>query len=279
MNKDKYIEIAKERFNGKALDIVLKQINLFYENIEISKNKYVVGNDVFLEKGTFIHGIFGGLDNFDYTVQNGFISVDFTDVPRANKIMNSVGMWNIQDNCLLKDYINLYSGFTISYLLGRGPGAKKVSELVPYHKFDEFTERINNDEEVWSYSGEQTKEVRFIPSLVSDKRQIAFILNMKSDYARELAKADVWNLDYDEEMLIPFIDTRYYSNFLEDRKNRTVLTTNRESQIMFGLPISLVEGILVGRKFENDESVLNYIKSKLPDCYICNLDGKVVVGN
>ena len=48
---------------------------------------------------------------------------------------------------------------------------------------------------------------------------------------------------------------------------------------MFGLPISLVEGVFVGRNIENNKESLNYIKSKLPDCYICNLDGKVIVGN
>ena len=27
---------------------------------------------------------------------------------------------------------------------------------------------------------------------------------------------------------------------------------------------------------EKDNNSLNYIKSKLPDCYICNLGGKVI---
>lgn len=27
---------------------------------------------------------------------------------------------------------------------------------------------------------------------------------------------------------------------------------------------------------EKDNNSLNYIKSKLPNCYICNLDGKVI---
>ena len=48
---------------------------------------------------------------------------------------------------------------------------------------------------------------------------------------------------------------------------------------MFGLPSSLIEGVFVGRKIEQDKEALNYIKSKLPDCYICNLDGKVIIGN
>ena len=189
-------------------------------------------------------------------------------------------MWNIKADMYLKDYINQYSGFTITYSIGRGPSAKMISELVPYHQFDQVTEKINNNEEIWSYHGEQTKEVRFIPSLVSNKRQIAFILNMESDYAKKLAYNDVWNIEFDEETIKPFLDERYADKFINnDRLNRNSTTTDRESAIMFGLPIILVEGVFVGRQIENDSQALEYIKSKLPDCYICNLDGKVIVEN
>ena len=185
-NKDKYINNAINRFSGNARDILLKQIELFYDvDNQVTKNRYNIGDDVKLKKGTFIHGIFGELENFDFTIENGFISTDFTSEARPNKINNSVGMWNIQDDMMLKEYINQYSGFTISYSIGRGPGSKTISKLIPYHKFDEITEEINNNDEIWSYWGEQTKEVRFIPSLVSNKRQIAFILNMDSDYAKK----------------------------------------------------------------------------------------------
>lgn len=279
--KDKYIKDINKRFKGKAKDILLKQVDLFYrDNQDIIKNKYSVGEDVKLKKGTFIHGIFGELDNFDYTINNGFIAVDFTDQERANKISNSVGMWNIQEDILLKDYINLYSGFTITYSIGRGPEATNVSELIPYHKFDEVTEKINDNDDIWMYWGNKTKEVSFIPSLVSNKRQIAFILNMESNYAKELTYNDVWNLDFDREVLENFLDYRYVDKFIDnERFNRDASTTNRESAIMFGLPPTLIEGVFVGRKLEKDKKALNYIKEKLPDCYICNLDGKVIVGN
>lgn len=280
-NKDKYINDVIARFSGNAKNILLRQIELFYDNDnQIAKNKYNIGEDVKLKKGTFIHGIFGELENFDFVVGNGFISTDFTSEVRPNKISNSVGMWNIQKDMMLKEYINQYSGFTISCSIGRGPGAKTISKLIPYHKFDEITEEINNNDEIWSYWGEQTKEVRFIPSLVSNKRQIAFILNMDSDYAKKLAYNDVWNLDFDRETLISFLDYRYAEKFINvDRLTRDASTTDRESAIMFGLPINLVEGVFVGRKIERDDNALNYIKSKLPDCYICNLDGKVIVSN
>ena len=280
-NKDKYINNVINKFSGNAREILLKQIELFYDvDNQITKNRYNIGDDVKLKRGTFIHGIFGELENFDFTVENGFISTDFTSEARPNKINNSVGMWNIQDNMMLKEYINQYSGFTISYSIGRGPGSKTISKLIPYHKFDEITEEINNNDEIWSYWGEQTKEVRFIPSLVSNKRQIAFILNMDSDFAKKLAYNDVWNLDFDKETLMSFLDYRYVEKFInEDRIKRDVVTTDRESAIMFGLPINLVEGVFVGRKIEKDNKALEYIKSKLPDCYVCNLDGKVIISN
>lgn len=279
LNQQEYIEYAKKTFKGKALELVLKNIELFYDDTVVEcLKKYSVGDEVKLSKGTFIHGIPGILDSFDWIIENGFLAIDFTGNSEGkNKIKNSIGMWNIKNDMLLKDYINSYSGVTITYTIGRGPEAKNISELVPYHKFDEFTEKINNDEEIWTYWGEKTKEVTFLPSLVSDKRQIAFILNMESDYAKEMAKADVWNTELDEETLTEFLDYRYFPKFINLRFDRDATTTDRESAIMFGLPVKLVEGVFVGRKIENDKFSLDYIKSKLPNCYICNLDGKVIV--
>jgi len=277
MNKEKYIEYAKKTFQGKALELVLNNIELFYEKKEIKKNKYHVGEEVKLKKGTYMHGILGLLDNFDWIVENGFISNDFTEENIHNKIRHSIGMWVIQKDCLLQDYIKEYSGFTITYTIGRGPGSKEVTKLIPYHKFDEETEKINDDESIWMYWGDQTKEIRFMPSLVANKRQIAFILNMESDYAKEMIKKDVWNIELVEEELKEFLDYRYYENFLKERVNRTAQTTDRESAIMFGLPSSLIEGVLVGRKLEQDKDSLKHIKEKLPDCYICNIDGRIIV--
>ena len=278
--KEKYLKVAEDKFTGKALEIVKEQIELFYDDDqEIIKTKYETGDDVLLKKGTFMHGIFGMLDNFDFTLDNGFISVDFTEENRQNKICNSVGFWNIQEDVLLKDYINEYSGITLTYTIGRGPEAKEEQIMVPYHKFDEVVEKINNDENIWTYWGEKTKEVSFIPSLVSEKRQIAFILNTESEYAKKLLKNDIWDPSLDYDILEPFLDYRYYPKFKDIRLNRDKTTTDRESAIIFGLPACLIEGVFVGRKLEQDKKSLDYIKSRLKDCYICNLDGKVIIGN
>ena len=74
----------------------------------------------------------------------------------------------------------------------------------------------------------------------------------------------------------PFINEWYYERFLNDRKNKDDFFTDRESAIIFGLPSCFIEGVLVGRKYESDEKMLSKIKELLPDCYICNLDGKVI---
>lgn len=279
-DKEKYLQDVNNRFNGEVKKILESQIELFYDNSKvILKNKYKLGEDVKLAKGTFLHGIPGLLDNFDWIVENGFIANEFTKGESYKKIKNSIGMWNIKNDCLLRDYIIDYSGFTITYTLGRSPDSEKVSRLIPYHKFDEETEKINNDENIWMYYGDQTKEVRFLPSLVSDRRQIAFILNMDSEYAKKMAFADIWNLDISDNLLSPFLDYRYNDKFLDERKNKNASTTDRESSIMFGLPASLIEGVLVGRKIEHEKESLDYIKKRLPECYICNLDGKVIVDN
>ena len=278
--KEKYIEYAKSTFKNRALELVLNQIEMFYKDEKINRTRYSSGDDVLLKKGAFIHGIPGELENLDWIVENGFIGTDFTSVSEGkNKIKNSVGMWNIREDTLLKEYIYNYSGFTVTYTIGRGPGSRQISELIPHHKFDEVTERINNDKKIWTYWGEQTKEVRFLPSLVADKVQIAFILNMDSDHAREMRYADVWNTEFDGEILKEFLDYRYYEKFLAERLNRDASTTDRESAIMFGLPSRLIEGVFVGRRIEADDKALDYIKSKLEDCYICNLDGKVIADN
>lgn len=92
----------------------------------VKKKKYNLGEDVFLKKGTFIHGIREGFGEFDWIADNGFISTDFSEISMAglNKIKHSVGVWNLKEDTLLRDYISNYSGFTITYTLERGPEAR-----------------------------------------------------------------------------------------------------------------------------------------------------------
>lgn len=276
-NKEQYIEFAKEKLVGKAKNIVVNQINLFYkEDALVSKNRYKKGDLVKLKKGTFMHGLGGNPSALDFVCETGIIGRTFTGSP-LEKINYSVGVWNIKKDCLLKDYIHDYSGVTISYFVGRGPGCVRHFDFAGFGEIENKMIELNNRVDVWTWSCEQTKEVRFMPSLASEKIQYAFIFNMESDYAKEMAYADAWNFSLGEDVVKQFMA----NNFFDEVYNHpiTPLSTDRESAIMFGLPSRLIEGVLVGRKVENDKKTLEYLKTKLPDCYICNLDGKIIVDN
>ena len=273
--KEQYIEYAKNTFTGKAKELVINQINLFFsQNPESKNNNYNIGDYITLKKGTFIHGIPGYIENFDWIVKNGFISSNFSGNTRPNKLFHNVGMWNIKEDILLRDYIKLYSGVTLGYNIGRGPTSKKETKLIPYQCFEEEISLINNSKDIWSWWAEQTKEIRFIPSLASDKIQIAFILNMESNYAQELKKADLFSDSMSKDILEHFVVEQYIDRFITEERDS--FTTDRESAIIFGLPSSLIEGVLVGKRLEEDEEALNHIKEKLPNCYICDLEGYVI---
>lgn len=280
--RQEYEKYINEKFTGQAKELLLKNVELYYKKIIINKNNYNIGDSIYLKKGTFIHGLGGTPDSyndfriFDYVCQNGFIGGDFNNRPTV-KIYNSVGMWNIKNDTYLKDYIKLYSGVTVKYRVGdRERGLTDYYELVPHNQIEKRFIELNNDKDVWQWSAEQTKEVRFLPSLFSDKNQIAFILNMDNNYAKEIAKQDVWNKELRQKNIMKYFCSEYFlPELLEGNFNAS--TTNREAAIMFGITPRLIEGVLVGRLIEKDKEKLKYIKSKLPNCYICNLDGIVIL--
>lgn len=271
MNKEKYIEYAKNTFSGKTLDIVLNQIDLFYkEDANIIKNKYSIGDGVFLKKGTFLHGLGNNNNNIDFILDNGFIACEFNGDTKSKKYFNNIGVWNIKEDISLKDYINLYSGVTLT----RNINGVRDYRLIPHDEIMKTIDELNNDNNVRIWNMQQTKEIKFLPSLYSGLSDYGLILNMESDYAKELAQADIFNPKMDKEILANFIAAPFVEEFINEPHN--ALTTDRESGIFFGLPVSLVEGILVSRKIEYDNDSINKIKNKFPDCYICNLDGKVI---
>ena len=125
---------------------------------------------------------------------------------------------------------------------------------------------------------EQTKEARFLPSLVQNKVQIGIIFNSDNKYTQKLLKGDILNyINVDDESVRSFVNESYYDRFIVERKNKDDFFTDRESAILFGLPSNLIEGSLVGREYEKDTNKLQEIKSILPNVYICNLDGKVIL--
>ena len=281
MNKEEYIKQVKEKsgLSSQAKEFLLAQINKYYEaknSHYIPNNNYKIGDDVKLKKETLLHGTYKNIDGLKEILKDGLISSWFID-GRGSKYPSSVGVWNLKQDYLLKDYINYYSGGTVRYF--NHMDSQKETEVIPFDKMDKFIPNfISKKYLVWQM--EQTKEARFMPSLVQDIVQIGIIFNADNKYVKDLLKGDVLNpQNLNDELVKDFVNENYYNQFIKDRISKDDFFTDRESAILFGIPANFIEGILVGRKYENDNKVLKEIKALIPNVYICNLDGKVIIGN
>ena len=283
-NKEKYIQKANEIFssNEKTKNIFINQINLFYEANEKYKNpksQYKIGDSVYLKKGTYLHGAkhvtdeYANLGNIEDIKSEGIISIDFLyECNKNKKTPLCASMWNIQYDMTLREYIELYSGATITFRTG--DGKQEEIRLIKYGEFDKVMEEFRSSK-YWRWDAEQTKECRFMPCLTNNKVDVAFIFNMDNDYAKKLIKNDIFDIKNMEETVVrSFISEWFCDNFIY--ANRTPLTTDRESAILFGVPVCFVEGLLVSREIENKQDVIKELKNNFPDCYIANLDGKII---
>ena len=275
MNKNDYIKLVQEKLKDNSKDIMIDQINNYYMAKEYSnpKHKYSVGDDVYLKKGTLLHGTYKNIEGLKSILKDGLISSWFID-GRLSKYPSSVGVWNLKNDCLLKDYVNFYSGGTIEYR--KIDGEKRKTLVIPYDEMKNILNIIDTDN-CFRWFIDQTKEARFMPSLVQNVVQIGIIFNGNNQYIEKLLKYDILNPNnINDKNVKDFVNPDYYERFIKERLNKDDFFTDRESAILFGVPVNFIEGILVGRTYEKDDSILNEIKELLPDCYICNLDGKVI---
>lgn len=282
MNKEYYIDIVNKKINNNnARNILINQIEEYYKikDFAVPKHKYNVGDDVLLLKGTLLHGTYKNIEGLKSIAKEGLMSNYFVD-GRSSKYLGSIGVWNLKDDILLKDYINLYSGGTIMYCGVYKEGVNtqtNKTDIIPYDKMKEIN-NITSNVECHMWVIEQTKEARFMPSLSQDRVQIGIIFNEKCVRSSNILNGDILNFDaINDEDVEQFVNPDYYKKFVIDRKNKDDLFTDRESAILFGIPANFIEGILVGRKYQQDNNILMEIKKLLPNAYICNLDGKVIV--
>ena len=278
MNKEDYIKIVNEKLTGNSKQIMLNQIDRYYNSKNyIIKRKFKIGEKVLLKKGTLLHGTYKNIEGLKEIVNDGLISSWFIDA-RTSKYPSSVGVWNLKQDYLLKDYIDFYSGGTILYsgiFENRIDTGTNKTAIIPYSKMNNVINEITKiDCHKWNI--DQTKEARFMPSLVQDRVQIGIIFNGENDYIHELLKGDILSNNINDIDVKDFVNPIYYETFIKDRKHKDDLFTDRESAILFGIPSNFIEGILVGRKYEKNIETLNEIKEILPEAYICNLEGVII---
>ena len=180
MKKEDYIKRAKKKFRGKARKIVLEQIDNYYStlNLKISYTTYKEGDIVYLKKGTLLHGTYRNIEGLIDIVNNGLIASIFTN-GRLSKYPSCVSVWNLKNDYKLKDYINYYSGGTIKYnglIINNEYSQECSTEIIPYDEMCNINKYIlNNKCRMWTM--EQTKEARFLPSLIQDIVEIGIIFN------------------------------------------------------------------------------------------------------
>ena len=278
MNKEDYIKIVNEKLQDNSKKIMLDQIERYYEAKEYKIiNNYKIGEKVLLKKGTLLHGTYKNIEGLREIIKNGLISSWFINA-RTSKYPSSVGVWNLKQDYLLKDYIDFYSGGTILYsgiFENNIDTGRNKTAIIPYSNMNNIINEITKiDCHKWNI--DQTKEARFMPSLVQDRVQIGIIFNGGNDYIHELLKGDILSNNINDTDVKDFVNPIYYETFIKDRKHKDDLFTDRESAILFGIPSNFIEGILVGRKYEKNIETLNEIKEILPEAYICNLEGVII---
>lgn len=271
MNEKDYIELVCRKVNNlNAQKILLEQVGRYFDALKSNYtpiHSYQVGDFVQLNKGTLLHGTYKNMEGLRDIVHSGLISSWFTD-GRISKYPSSIGVWNLQRDYSLKDYINFYSGGTICYF--NQHDLKQETEVIAYNNISSVLDRILEEDLPWN-----TKD---LPSLVQNQVQIGIIFSGGNKYINALLNGDILNPNMVNDIDVrEFVNENYYDRFIIDRKNKDDFFTDRESAILFGIPSNLIEGVLVGRNYEKDLNVLNEIKELLPNCYICNLDGKVIV--
>lgn len=287
MNKQEYINICEKDMQEPAKSKMIEQINLFYDLIgkNLENETYNVGEDVILKKDTFLHGFGNSKLLLDKYASEGLISKDFECEVTDKKISYCVSLWHIHKKIKLADYVKTYSGMTFSW-------GKDKFKIVPFGELDKFVESLRY-QDYFSLKAESTMESRFLPCLQKDGRltkkstidrfsgcrQLAFILNGRDKECRQLAANNLLEDSIPLETVMQFFRMRTQERIDQFKANRRAGEDERIAYILFGLPANMIEGVFVGRIYENDKKMLKHIKEILPNCYICNLDGKVIVGN
>ena len=142
MNKEFINNNSKKKFDGELLDIVLKQIDDYFELAESNykiENKYNVGDDVVLNQNHLLHGIGKHTDIINLFAERGIVSQDYFEDASNHAFCYESAFWSVNKDIYLAEFIKNYSGIVAKY--------NDIYEQVPYGKLDEFVEKMKNPRE------------------------------------------------------------------------------------------------------------------------------------
>lgn len=264
-------KLCHKNFRGKVRRVVDNQIDKFFEiensDFKLPNHKYKIGDDVILNPYHYLHGVGKNDKAIEFVAKNGIVSKEAT-TPSAKKhgFRYVSGFWRVSDKIKLGKYINNYSGMDVRF--------DDKNFLVPYGEMDKFVEKMRNTDH-WYWEAISSMEIRFMPSLARDINQYGFILNIDNEYAQQLNINDVNSDGYDKNIAKHF-NMFFAKRKKDEEKNKTLTFANRASYVIFGMNKCFIEGVIVGRKAEKSKTQLDKVKKLFPNCYIANLDGKVI---
>ena len=269
MNKELIIKNTKKIFKGDLQRIVLNQTKDYFELAESDyriKNGYKIGDDVILNENHLLHGIGKHTDIIKEFAERGIVSPDYFGSYIEHAFCYEAAFWNVKSEIKLKDYIINYSGIIAKY--------NNSYEQVPYKKLDDFVEKMK-EVNPFKWTSESSMEIRFMPSLAKNDNQIGFIVNTENEVAQKLRKNSVFKETFNKRYALKFVNPKSKNKF--KKEGFVGAFFDRADYIIFGIPKNCIEGIIVGRIVENSEKYLKQLKDLFPNCYICNLDGKVIM--
>lgn len=267
--KNKYLErVDSFNLNANTKSILKEQIELFYTYKETEKT--ISNNEITLTPNNLIHGSRANLETLEIISKTGLISSEFYEELNPNKKKPYViELWDVKENIKLSDWIKKYAGVTIDFKDREGKIYKSIIS-----SFDDIKSNIQKENNFRDYIIYQNQEQRFIPNdIVENAATVAFIIKYNNN--NKLIKNDIFNQEFSNQIIKDILPEWFYEKYL---KNRTFdnYETGREKAILFGIPATMIKGIIVSRKIEKDLNYLKKIKDLFPWCYICNIDGIIV---
>ena len=267
--KNKYLErVDSFNLNANTKSILKEQIELFYTYKETEKT--ISNPEITLTPNNLIHGSRANLETLEIISKTGLISSEFYEEINPNKKKPYViELWDVKKNIKLSDWIKKYAGVTIDFKDREGKIYKSIIS-----SFDDIKSNIQKESNFRDYIIYQNQEQRFIPNdIVENAATVAFIIEYNNN--DKLIKNDIFNQEFSNQIIKDILPEWFYEKYI---KNRTFdnYETGREKAILFGIPATMIKGIIVSRKIEKDLNYLKKIKDLFPWCYICNIDGIII---
>lgn len=267
--KNTYLEqVDTLNLKDETKKLLKEQIELFYTYK--NKEQTLPNNEVILSTNNLIHGSRANLKTLEIISKTGLISSEFYEEFNPNKKKPYViELWDIKEKIKLSDWIKKYAGVTIDFKDKEGKVYKSIIST-----FEDIKSNIQKEKNFRDYIIYQNQEQRFVPNdIVENDTNIAFIIEYNDN--DQLIKNDIFNIEFSSQIIKDILPDWFYVKYL---KNRTFdnYETGREKAILFGIPISMIKGILISRKIEQDISCIKKIKELFPYCYICNIDGEIL---